>query len=615
MTDKTPGRGDRARRVLALALGGALIAGAIGVAPAAADGFYTLQFSTQPLGANIGGGIASGQAGVPWAIQPVLSIYDDSMQLVTDVQATVTIEIDQSSPATGGPGWLSCSGGLTAMFLGGQASFSGCSIDRPGQSYQLSAVASGLGGESVGLPAPLFDTSLPFDIKGDVPPPFTTDITFTTEPLGANIGGPIPSEPAGRAWSIQPVVSVVDQFGNIQSRDNSTVIQLGITPGTPNSGGPGRLTCASGPSLRVQSGQAAFYGCSIDTPGQAYQLTARTYSSGSTLVLTDTSFIFNIGGGNVPSRVKFTTQPAGASLGAPTPQVTSGTPWAVQPVVTVLNASGQRVATDYSTVVSLAIDASSQGSGSLYCAGGTSVTVAAGVASYFGCQIVGQTGIYLVRATGQTAQGAILYDISLPVSIIQSASSLAMTASRYSVATGGTVAFTATLAGNGAAGQTLSFQRQQPGDTGWVTIGTAVTGTGGVASFTYAPMFSARYQSVFAGSGALQAATSDTDVVGIVSKVALSPGNRTVNRGTKIKYTATVTPNAKSNGTVTFLIYKSVRGVWVYQGSSTVLLNGAGKASYTRTWSSPGSFYVRARANDNAYYTASQSQISRATVK
>jgi len=258
--------------------------GAVGVAPVAADGIYKLQFSTQPLGASIGGGVATGQTGVPWAIQPVLSIYDDSVQLVTDVQATVTIEIDQSSPATGGPGSLSFGSGTTVMFSGGQASFSGCSID---------------------------------------------------------------------------------------------------------------------------------------TPGQGYQLTARTHSSGSTLVLTDTSFVFNIGGRNVPSRVTFTTQPAGAGLGAPPPQVTSGIPWATQPVVTVVNASGQRVRNDYGTVVSLSIDSSSQGSGSLCCAGGTSVTVAAGVASYHGCQIVGQTGAYLLRATGQSPPGAILYDISLPISSLR----------------------------------------------------------------------------------------------------------------------------------------------------------------------------------------------------
>ncbi|MEI8334075.1 MAG: Ig-like domain-containing protein [Chloroflexota bacterium] len=615
MTDGTPGRGRSARRIVSLALGGALIAGAIGVAPAAADGFYTLTFSTQPLGANFGGRPAVGEPNVPWGIQPVLSVTDDTGQPVFDFEGFVSLQIDQSSPSSGGPGSLSCSGGNTATFSGGQATFWGCSIDTPGEAYQLSAVASGVGGDPLMLPAPLFSTSLPFSIRGDVPPPYSNDIRFTTEPLGANIGGAVPSAPAGQAWAIQPVVSVVDQFGNIVTGNNSTVIQLSITPGTPNGSGYGRLTCASGTSLRVQSGSAAFYGCSIDTPGQAYQLTAQTYSTGSTQVLTDTSYIFNIGGGNLPARVKFTTQPAGALLGAAPPQVTSGTPWAVQPVVTVVNASGQRVASDYATVVSLSIDSSSQWAGTLFCAGGTSVTVAAGVANYFGCQIIGQTGIYYLRATGQTPQGAILYDISLPISIGQSASSLAMTASRYSLTVGGSVTFTATLAGNGAASQTLTFQRQQTGDAGWVTIGTAVTNAGGVASFTYAPVFNAKYQSTFAGSGSLQAATSDFDTIGVISRVVLSPGNKTVNRRTKVTYTATVTPNAGTHGTVTFLIYKKVSGTWVYQGSSTVLQNSAGKASYTRTWSSPGSFYVRARANDNTYYTASQSKISYVTVK
>jgi hypothetical protein len=221
----------------------------------------------------------------------------------------------------------------------------------------------------------------------------------------------------------------------------------------------------------------------------------------------------------------------------------------------------------------------------------------------------------MLRATGQTAQGAILYDISLPISVVQSASSLAVSANRYSVATGGSVTFTATLAGTGTNGQTLTFQRQQPGDAGWVTIGTAMTGATGAATFTFTPTYTARYQAVFAGSASLQAATSDADLVGVVSKTTLSPGSKTVKQGTRITYTATVAPSIGTKATVTFLIYKSVQGVWTYQGSSTARCNSAGKATYARTWSSPGSFYVRARANDTAYYLSSQSPISKVTVR
>ena len=139
MTDGTPGRGRSARRIVSLALGGALLAGAIGVAPAAADGFYTLTFSTQPLGANFGGGPAVGQPNVPWGIQPVLSVTDDTGQPVFDFEGFVSLQIDQSSPSSGGPGSLSCSGGHTATVSGGQATFGGCSIDTPGQGYQLTA--------------------------------------------------------------------------------------------------------------------------------------------------------------------------------------------------------------------------------------------------------------------------------------------------------------------------------------------------------------------------------------------------------------------------------------------------------------------------------------------
>jgi len=186
-----------------------------------------------------------------------------------------------------------------------------------------------------------------------------------------------------------------------------------------------------------------------------------------------------------------------------------------------------------------------------------------------------------------------------------------MTANRYSVTTGGPVTFTATLAGTGASGQTITFQRRQSGDSAWVTIGTAATGTGGTASFMYAPRFSATYQSVFAGSGSLKAATSDTDAIGVVSKIALSPGSKTVRRCTSITNTATVTPIGATGGTVSFLVNKNVKGTWVYQGASTVRLNSAGKASYARPWSSAYSFYVRARANDTLCTTRPRGRTSR----
>ena len=118
-------------------------------------------------------------------------------------------------------------------------------------------------------------------------------------------------------------------------------------------------------------------------------------------------------------------------------------------------------------------------------------------------------------------------------------------------------------------------------------------------------------------SASLQPATSDVDQIGVVSQTTLSPGSKTVKKGTRITYTATVAPSPGTKATVTFLIYKSVQGVWTYQGSSTVRCDSAGKATYGRTWTChAGSFYVRARGErQHVYFLSSQSSISKVTVK
>ena len=448
---RTPRRG--ARRVVAVALGGAILASAFALGPAAAFGGDPAPvFTVQPLGATAWNA-PTGQPGQPWSIQPQVAIVGD-VDPSYDYQATLSI-------TPGSPyGNLSCFGGTTVDMIGGSARWSGCSIDTPGQAYQLSAVV--LGGEAIGLPPAARRHELPVQHRGRrpaarLPVDLVHDAAARREHRRRR-----PVAPAGQAWSVQPVVSVVDQFGNVQTGDNSTIVQLAITPGTPNSGGPGRLSCASGLSVRVSRGSARFSGCSIDTPGQAYQLTAKTYLSGSTLVLYDTSLAFNIAGGaSQPARVMFTTQPAGATLGATTPQVTAGTPWSIQPVVTVVNAAGQRVATDYSIVVTLSIDASSQGNGALYCAGGTSVTAAAGFATTTAARSPARPASTCSgrparpRTAGSWTDSA--SHLGRPVG-----PSLAVSANRYSVPTGGSVSFTATLAGTGTAGRPSPSSASSP---------------------------------------------------------------------------------------------------------------------------------------------------------
>jgi hypothetical protein len=605
-----------AARGLATAVSVALVAsavalGGVGAGRAAAEGPVDVEFATQPLGANFGGSVATGAPNVAWPIQPVVSLTGD---WDPSFAYTVTLQIDPSSPDSGGPGYLSCTGGTTRDMFNGSAQFSGCRIDMPGDAYQLLATVTGTTDIGVPLP-PLEVTSLAFSIKGGSTP-VAAGIAFTTQPLGANIGGTRPSAPAGRSWSIQPVVSVIDQSGDVVTSDNQTIVQLRIADGAPMTGGPGNLSCTSGTSIAVRAGVARFTGCSIDVPGTFYELTASTYSTGSTRMLSDQSLDFDISGGSAGARARFTTEPLGAVLGGTAPSAPSGSPWAIQPVVSIVDAFGRVVRTDYDTVVTLAIDGQSPNGGSLACAGGVSQAVSAGVAAFYGCQITGPGSGYVLRATARSGGTTLVYDLSLPFAITSIASALDLAPSAFTVKYNEMLTLTATLAGQGAGGQSIVFQRQQPGDTGWVNLGTAQTSASGLATLTFDPLYTASYRAVFSGSGGLSAATSAADTVAVQASVSLTPTTPTsVKKGTTVKYTARVTPAPAASATVRFLFYRYVGGAWAYSTSKSVRLSTAGVATLAWKWGTAGKWYVIANAPTTIYYAQGSSRTIRVTVK
>ena len=608
----TPRRG--VRRTVAAVLGAALVVSALvatlGVGPVAALSAASgdVVFTTQPLGASPYGPPPTGQPGVPWSIQPSVAVLD-GVDPSYDYQ--VTLSIDSSSD---GYGNLSCYGGNTVQLVNGSASFRGCSIDTPGQGFVLQAMVFGSTGMGTILP-PMTATSLSFNIGGGGGG-IATQIQFTTQPLGANIGSARPSAAAGTPWQIQPAVAILDQLGHLVTSDNTTVVQLAVANGTPQTGGPGNLTCSGGTAVTAQRGYAYFTGCSIGTPGTAYQLTAATLSWGSTQVLYDQSLPFDIAGGAYGSHVEFVTQPLGAVLGGNTPSAQSGTPWIIQPSVSILNSAGRVQVNDYTSVITLSIDASSRATGSLYCSSGTSLQVLGGVARFGGCQIVGPGTGYVLRASAQTQYGPIQYDLSLPINITAAASSLDQQPSAFTVTPGQSVTITSTLAGTGAGGQTITFQGTNALHPTWTTFGSAVTNAAGVATLTVTPTFSSTVQSVFAGNGNLAPTTSAPDSIAVRAALTMSPaGTNSVTKGKVVTYTSTLKPDPGQGQRVQFLIYQWVNGAWQYNNQRTYFTNGASAVQLTWTWATAGKWYVRTTAPANAYYGEGFSPTSIVNVK
>jgi hypothetical protein len=196
------------------------------------------------------------------------------------------------------------------------------------------------------------------------PTPGASQLVFTAQPGGAIAGSP---------FTTQPVVTIEDAEDNTVTIDTSTVtLSLASGPGTLDSGCTATTT----------AGVASFSGCEIDTAGMGYTLTA----TDGDLSMISTSFTVNAGS---PAQLVFTTQPGGATAGAP---------FTAQPVVTIEDTKGNTVTSDPNTVT-LAL-----ASGPDTLDSGCTATTTAGVAAFSGCEIDTAGTGYTLTAT-DTADG------------------------------------------------------------------------------------------------------------------------------------------------------------------------------------------------------------------
>jgi hypothetical protein len=193
--------------------------------------YQQLVFATQPGG---------GAAGAVWTQQPVVKVVDASNQVVTTDNSTYVYLAIGTNPAGG---TLSCTSGTSLRVTNGVASFYGCSINVASTTYYTLGATSS--------PAWTAATSSPFYVGG------SQQLVFTTQPGGGA---------AGAIWTQQPVVKVVNSLNQVVTTDNSTYVYLAIST---NPAG-GTLSCTSGTTLRVTSGAASFYGCSINVASSGY---------------------------------------------------------------------------------------------------------------------------------------------------------------------------------------------------------------------------------------------------------------------------------------------------------------------------------------------------------
>jgi hypothetical protein len=299
-----------------------------------------------------------------------------------------------------------------------------------------------------------------------------------------------------------------------------------------------------------------------------------------------------------PVGLRFLAQPADA---------VSGITFPVQPVVAVVDATGQTFAGDPSsqTMVALALAAPPAGA-VLTCTDGLSRQAIGGIATFDGCQIAGAAapGVVLVASSAGLAPAS-----PPPFAVAPAPPALTLVAAGTLLTWGQDVQLSAALVPPGsqaASSRTMHLQRSPDGAT-WTPVTDLLTDASGAAGATDHPVTNSFYRLVFDGSPDLTASTSPVVRVLVRSVVQLRPDSRgatrVVMRGSTVTFSARVqpapgpaAPGSAAPARVTYRLYQLVGRSWVARRTWTVSLDASGSAGLAVTFSSSGSWRVRAYA-------------------
>ena len=288
-----------------------------------------LAITTQPV---------SGVTGTVLSTQPVIEVRDRFGNLVDDDLTTqVTVAISQ-----GDGGVLA--GTKTVTAIGGVVTFTNLKFTAlPGTDYKLTFSSGALAA----------DTSSVITVTHAA----AAKLAIQAQPVGAATGDNLAS---------QPVVRVLDQFGNLVTSDNRTVVSVSVGLGSAGSLG-GTLTATA------VAGIATFEDVSfVATPLANYRLDFT--ADGLTSVRSAAVVVTH----NTPIKLTFKTQPAGGATGSNLP---------TQPVLELRDLYDNIATSDSSTVVSATV---TTGNDSVLT--GETATARAGIVNFNALNLVGNPG-------------------------------------------------------------------------------------------------------------------------------------------------------------------------------------------------------------------------------
>ena len=451
-----------------------------------------LVFTTSPS--------STAKGGTAFGIQPVVTAEDVFGNASTLDSSTVTLAI---TPGTG------TSGASLSGCVGGEAfgvfTFTGCSIDKIGAGYTLTATDGSL--------TPATSSAITVSVGS------AYQLAFSTQPVGGVA--------EATNFVTQPKVTVQDAGGNTVTADTGSVT-LGIgSYSTANSGSTqGSLSCTS-TTVSAVAGVATFANCKISGTAAAGTYTLSASRSG---LNSGTSSGLSILAGT-PAKLVVTTQPANTAAGT---NFTTG--------VSVEDALGN-VVTSSSASVALAIG-TNPGGGTLTCTTNP-LNASSGVAT-FSCSI-NKTGTgYTLTATstGLTSVTSSAFNITPGT-----AAKLVVTTQPVATSTAGTN-FTTGVSVEDALGNVVTPSSAP------VTLAIANNPNGGTLTCTTNPLNASSGVATFscyvdmAGTGYTLTATS-----GSLTSATTNAFNITAGAGSQLAITSNpINTTASSSATGAFTV-------------------------------------------------------------
>ncbi|GMH92534.1 hypothetical protein TL16_g12375 [Triparma laevis f. inornata] len=265
---------------------------------------YQISITTYP---------GSAKGGLPFGVQPVVSLQDKGFNALTSYSRSATVSVAMATDINGAV----LRGTTTASFFNGIASFSGLYINEAGGPYKLKFTYSDI------LDGVTERVTFPFTNGIGV----AASMTFVDKVAKGTVSG-------GLAFRNQPKVKVIDAGGNVLIGDSTSTVTISIFD---NPSG-GHMLPTSNLEVKLVKGVATFNNLFIDYAGLAYRL---QYSlSGSTVAVQGDKFDVLAG---LPTTLKVSKNPGNAWAG--------GQPFQIQPYIDLVDYGNNIISSDSSTIV------------------------------------------------------------------------------------------------------------------------------------------------------------------------------------------------------------------------------------------------------------------------